>query len=302
MTATTPTQFRAPTVDGRFMYPVTDSMEDVFGERMSLFNGFAGWVTPVTEIKASSGRNAPRLLVVAADVTAIEYKAVSSVRPTVIKWTRDRPSTAFPAEVRAADWADFRDSLGSTGEYHDEYIADSMYTAQRTEQEYEARSFDLGGYADLPFDMLDMDAIVDPDVSFTWQVSAPHLVFGEMYATAMPGALTNLYERFAKDAEAALPGVTIWNHKAHEGTVSGSVTLGYEDGRTYTSKVGRRNVKSPSSRTYSFDLPVPRMIAGTSKADAIDKYRAVLAEVVGQVVSKKAVACAHCDGEGLIVV
>lgn len=301
-TTSAPTLFRAPTADGRFMYPVTDKMEDVFGEHVNLFTGFSGWVTPVTEVKAGGGYNAPRLLIVAADVTSIEYTAKSSAYPTVIKWTRDRPSTAFPAEVLPADWEEFRDSLGMTGDYHDEYIANGLYTAQRTEQEYETRSFDLSGYTDLPFDMLDLDAVVDPDPSFTWQVSAPHLVFGEMYATAMPGALTNLYERFAKDAEAALPGVTIWNHKAREGTVSGNVTLGYEDKRTYTSKVGRRNVKSPSSRSYSFDIPVPKTIVGMSKANAIERYRAVLAEVLDQIVSKKAVACAHCDGEGVIIV
>lgn len=290
--ATAPTLFRAPTADGRMMYPAPVQTP---------FDGFVAWVTPVAEIRASSAHNAQRLLIVDAAATEIEYTVWSAVKPTIIRWTRDRESAAFPAEILPADWAAFRESLGHTGSDYDEYVADGMYTAQFTDREQESRTIDLSVYTDLPFDILDITSIEDPDVSFTWQVSAPHLIFGDMYAAVMPGALTDLYERFAKDAEAALPGVKIWTHKAREGVVSGHVELRYEDNRTFSHKVGRRTVTLPRTMNHSFEIPVPKIIVGTSKVDAIAKYRTVLDEVLSQIADRKAVTCGHCDGAGLIV-
>lgn len=285
-------KFRAPTADGRMMYPTIDRAP---------FSNFVAWVTPVTEIKGfGGGYNPPRILVVAADVTAIEYTANSDVRPSVITWTRDRDNAAFPAEISPADWPAFVESLGYDDD--DESIAARLYTAQRTAQELVTKTIDLSAYADLPVNLLDPASIEDPDASFDWQVAAPYLVFGEAYAGAMPGALTDVRERLAADVDAGLPGITIWTHKARqEGVISGSVSLSYEDRRTYPFKVGRRTEKRISMHSFPFSIPIPKNIVGQSKADAVAKYRALVAEITGQIAGKNAVACGHCSGEGVIV-
>jgi hypothetical protein len=282
-------QFKAPTADGRMMYP-----------HAARLPGFVAWVTPVTELKGFGGYNAPKLLVVTADVTEIAYTANSEVRPTVITYSRDRDNAAFPAEISPADWPEFRDSIGYDDD--DNSLADRLYTAVRTPQEVVTRTVDLTGYLDMPVSLLDPESVIDSDASFTWQVAAPYLVFGEVYAGAMPGALIDIRERLAKEVAVALPYVSVYVHSARtDGVVSGSVTLGYEDRRTFPVKVGRRTEQRPSSKLFTFSFPIPKNIIGSSKADALMKYRALVEEITGQIADKKAVVCSHCSGEGVIV-
>lgn len=281
-------QFKTLAADGRTMYPFPDRIAD-----------FVDWVTPVTELRGFGGYGSSRILVAPSDVTTLEYR-VTAGRPAVLRYTRDRENAAFPAELTVEDWPAFRNSLGYDDD--DEYLADRMYTAQRAPQEYETCTVDLTGYTDLPANLLDPASVEDADSTLTWQVAAPYLVFGEVYAAAMPGALIEVRERIAKDVQTALPNINVYTSSARtDGAVKGSVTLTYEDRRTHPIKVGRRTENRVDTKLFTFSFPIPKNIVGSSKADAVAKFQAVVDEIVGQITSKKAVVCGHCNGEGVIV-
>jgi hypothetical protein len=280
-------QFRAPTADGRMMYP---------------FAAFpltrAEWVTPVDTIKAPGGYHAPTLLIVAADVTEIQYRTPN--RREVIGYTRIGTNDAFPAQLTADAWEEFRDSLGYDDE-NDVWIAARLYDTVLADQEYTIESLDLSGYSDLPADILDPASVSDPDGTFEWEVGAPYLVFGSAYSNAMPGALTNIRERLAKEVEKQVPHAKIWTHKAREGVVDGIISLRYEDSRTYPVKVGRKTTQRLSSKDYSFSFPIPIRIVALSKAEAIAQFDAMVTEISGSIDAAGFVACSHCNGDGVVV-
>ena len=173
--------FRAPTADGRMMYPFDD--RSFFG---------ADWITPADFVKAPGKYNSPTLVIVAADVTEIEYR--KPLRRDVVGYSRNGTSEAFPETLSVEDWEDFRTSLGYDDD-SDLWIADRLYEREYGEQKYETGSIDLSGYADLPVNVLDPASLLDADSTFEWEVAAPYLVFGSIYASAMPGALGGIRER-----------------------------------------------------------------------------------------------------------
>lgn len=280
-------QFRTPSADGRMIYPLDRQPQ-----------GFSEWLTPVTEIRGMTGFSSKLMIVVDADLTSVAWSKRSDERRTVIRYTRDRENPAFPLTVSVEDWPAFRDSFGFTED--GDSVAENMYSAVFTEQVFTTELIDLSDFIDLPANILDPESIADVDSTFTWQVGAPYLVFGEVYQNAMPGALINIRERLVKAVDSLLPHAKIWTHKASDGVVNGHVRLTYEDRRTYPVKVGRKTVHSQSTKEFSFNIPIPVFISGTNKKEAVDAYNVLLASIVDQITDMKAVVCGHCSGEGVI--
>jgi hypothetical protein len=289
------TLFRAPTADGRMMYALDGPL---LGIDFSTFAG-AELIGPA-EVIQRRGYSGQRFLIAPADATEVRYRRATGTR-AITSWTRTRDVPAFPETIAAADWAAFAKPFG----YDDDgdFTAQEFYRPEYAEQQYEELSIDLTSYRDFPVNVLDPESVDDPDETFTWEVAAAHLVFGEAFASAMPGALTGLRERIAKEVEALTPHAKVWTHKAREAVVEGSVSLVFEDKRTRAVKEGRKRVRHVAqSRDWSFSFPIPNTLTGSSKADAVRKYRALVDDIVRQIVSKKAAVCAACDGEGVVIV
>lgn len=286
------TKFRAPTADGRFLYPV-----DGDERQNSIWGGGRDWVDGTESFQVRAGRSYQTMIAVPADATTAEYRVRDGI-PEITGYTRVKDIGALPGTLTVEEWEGFKDELGFDDD--GDPIASQVYRPERAEQLYRVESLDLSGYKDLPVDIMDQDSYADPDPSFGWEVAAPYLVFGEAYAPAMPGALTDIRERLVEDVDAALPGVSVWTHKAREGVLSGSVTLTYEDKRTYPVKSGRRTQQRVSTKPFPFEIPIPKNITAATKADAIGKYEDLVRSLVGQVDTRKATICSHCSGEGVL--
>jgi len=286
--------FRAPTADGRMMYALDGPLQ---GLDLSYFGD--GELLGPAEVIQRSGYAGQQFLIAPAEATEVRYRRATGPR-AITRWTRIREVPAFPETIAATDWAEFAKPLG----YDDgDLTAEEFYRPEYAEQQYEELSIDLTSYRDFPVHVLDPESMDDPDITFTWEVAATHLVFGEVFAPAMPGALTRIRERIAQEVDELTPHAKVWTHKAREGVVDGSVTLHFEDKRTREVKEGRKRVRRvQQTRDWSFSFPIPNVITGSSKADAMRKYREIVDGIVSEIVSKKAAVCSACDGVGVVIV
>lgn len=287
------TKFRAPTADGRFLYPIDgDRMSDGWDSR-------AEWVDGTETLRVRRGHTWHTMIAVSGGVETAQYRVRDGI-PAIVGYTRVKDIGALPGTLTVEDWESFKAELGFDDD--GDPIAAQVYRAERSEQQYRVESVDLSGYKDLPVDIMDQDAFVDPDPTFSWEVAAPYLVFGEAYAPVMPGALTDIRERLVKTVEAALPQAKVWTHKARDGVLSGTVTLNYEDKRTYPMKSGRRTEQRVSTKTFPFEIPIPKNITAVTKATAIRKFEDLVQSLTEQVDTRKATVCSHCSGEGVLVI
>ncbi|KQO98195.1 hypothetical protein [Leifsonia sp. Leaf264] len=296
-------KFRAPTADGRLLYAIDPSDADAL-DGSSDFLGDTRGITFLTDgvemVRRSGYGNQPRFLTAPANVAAVQYETSVGSRP-VLGHRRTASIPALPEFVSPDEWVILRPSIGTDDD--GDYLADAWYRAEYGEQPTEVRTLDLSGYSDFPVDLLDTESLTDPDPSFKWAVSAPYLVFGNEYEYALPGILSGYAERLAKAVDARTTA-QIWTHKAREdSTVSGNITLTFEDKRTYPVKNtrGRTTHQASGTKSFSFDIPFPKTIAAKSKAQAIAKFDKLVDEIAEQIAGKNAVVCAHCSGDGVIV-
>lgn len=293
-----PVRYRATAADGSTLIAAPPS-----GAGMSAVE----WLDGARIVRPSRWNSeVPALLAIPAGIDVLRGR---TAKPrAVIGYRRtfnDSPlSIRLPEHVDAADWDAYRDSLGSTSD--GDPIADAWYERIHAEQQHETVEIPLSGYRQIPFEMIDADAAVDPDTDWGFDPNPAYLVFGAEFAHHFPGSVTGIRAAAAK-ALNEVPGVTVWTHKltAREPAITGTATVQYEDGRTHLVDAGPRTRKRKSvlsTASVPFSWLIPDTVAGASKADAAARADQAVADLVARASELRLVMCSHCAGAGVLPV
>ncbi|WP_159602466.1 hypothetical protein [Agromyces humi] len=288
-------RFRAVAADGRMLYPFPGRvLEGAWGR--------TDWVTEGVEVRRSMGTRG-ELLIVPAALTEVAYR-VEDTTAAVTTWVCRSENPHLPDTVPGDAWDAFAKPFGYDEDGH--YNAASWYKAEIAGVQHVVKTIDLTGFEDFPANLLDPASTLDPDPSFTWAPSPAYLVFGEWFGDAVPGALVGFSERLVKMVEDRLPShVKVWTHEHKSGLVKGSVTLQFEDRRTFpllrTDK-RRKQQFGVSTQSFSFEIPFAKTIPAKSKAAAIAEFHRTVDAIVAQIDVQKPAVCAHCSGDGVVMV
>jgi hypothetical protein len=268
------TLFRVPTVDGRYLYPLDG-------------NQYLPRTSDLDLVRV--GRTT--FLVAPADASEVTYTTTSPGPVIGYRLTRAIPGAAETITLEQYQ----------AHEDDDENDLDDLYGPIRGQEVTSAHIIDLTGYADLPVNPLDPAALTDPDPEYRWEPSLPYAIYGEAFATILPGTLTGIRGHIAEAVALRVPQATVYAHSAaNSGVIEGSTTLDYEDQRTYPMKDGRRTRQVRSTKAFRFGFPIPNTVAGATKAEAVAEMMAIIDRITGQIDTTRPLVCAHCDGDGVV--